>query len=580
MPTRDDAWVRLLLAVAGATVVALGGVSLAIARGGPEFTFAGTTTGSVALLAAGWAVAAAGLAFWLARPRNRFGPALLVTSALWFVGEWGNPGSGSDLTFTVGLLLASACMPLVVWIALAYPSGHLRGWLDRAVCASAIGASILLGVLPTLYYDPAADSCSRCPANLALVSAEPNRWDDLAAVGFRVVAATAIVASVMALWRLGRSSAARWRVAGPVTLAAVVYLVAHGWTALRSAEPGFIGGSDDIRRLWFIQAGALVGVAAAVLWGRVRVRATRSSLARLVIELSAAAGGGLRDLLARTLGDDTLALAYPVGAGDDVDARGQPVDTRPADGRAATPIVRDGALVATVLHRPGLLDDPEVVDEVASAARLALDNERLQADLRVREAELRASRARVVAAGDAERRNLERDLHDGAQQRLMGLLLGVRLARVQEPMIEEDERLVDAAAVELQHAVDALRDIAHGLHPAVLSDDGLAGALEALAERGHWPMTFRGIPDHRLPLAIEHVAYRAVADTSRLGPVEVIGRSAGDRFVLDIAAAVAPPAVVELEDRVGAVDGSITVTPDGGGCRVHLELPLRTAACA
>ena len=156
----------------------------------------------------------------------------------------------------------------------------------------------------------------------------------------------------------------------------------------------------------------------------------RSVVAGITVRLDRSGGhGGLRDAIARILGDPELDLVYTVGDGKHVDADGVPVELRPSDGRTVTPLVRDGQPVASLVHRRGLLDNPVLVDEVVAAAGLALENERLHAELRAQERELRASRARIVEAGDSERRRLERNLHDGSQQRLIGLLLSARYAQ-------------------------------------------------------------------------------------------------------------------------------------------------------
>jgi signal transduction histidine kinase len=166
-----------------------------------------------------------------------------------------------------------------------------------------------------------------------------------------------------------------------------------------------------------------------------------------------------------------------------------------------------------LLPRTGLLDNPELVEEVASAARLALENERLQAEVRAQLEDLRASRARIIEAGDAERRRLERDLHDGAQQRLVGLTLALRLLRAQLGP-DQDQQLtarLDEAEAELRRAVTELRGLAHGIHPAVLSDEGLAAALEALAEGTLAPLRIAAVPQERFPPAVETAAYMVVA---------------------------------------------------------------------
>ena len=284
---------------------------------------------------------------------------------------------------------------------------------------------------------------------------------------------------------MARSSWTRRRVVAPVVLAGCAYLGLVAGTFATSLDRGFVGRGDARAPALARPGGALAALAAAVAWGLLRARRTRSSLARLVVELGeSATAGGLRDGLAEALADPDLELAYPVGDGRYADARGRPVDPAPLDGRAATPLVRDGRPVALLLHRADLLDNPELVEEVASAARLALENERLQAEARAQLEDLRSSRARIVEAGDAERRRLERDLHDGAQQRLVGLSLALRLLRSRLGSDEDGELAarLDEAEAELGEAVAELRELAHGIHPAVLSDEGLAAAIEALAE--------------------------------------------------------------------------------------------------
>jgi signal transduction histidine kinase len=578
---RDDGAVRLRLVVAGAAVVALGGLSLSIAGGGPGLSFAATTAGSAALLIAGWSLAAAGLLVGATRPGNRTGPLLLLTSATWLLGEWDDPYSGSSATFTIGLVLFASAVPLVGWLTLAYPAGRLSSAATRtAIVVGFLASVVLLGLLPTLFFDPQAEFCSQCAENLASLRADPARSDALTEIGFRVSAVVSLATIGLAAWRLGRSSRAQRRVCAPVVVAGSVYLAAFAWTSIRSVERGFLGSGDVERRLWFVEAVALTLMALAVMWNRVQARRTRASLTRLVVELAEASEGGLKTLLARTLDDDTLEIAYPVGANRFADATGAAIDLPPRDGRAASPIVRDGETAAVVLHRPGLLDDAELVEEVAMAARLALDNERLQAELRIREAELNASRARVVAASDAERRRLERDLHDGAQQRLIGLLIGARTARRIVAVTDGDARCFDEAIFHLQHAVDALRDIAHGLHPAALTDEGLAAAFDALAERSPSPVCVVGVPEERLPPIIEHAAYRIVAEAAKVGPVRAVASRQRDVLVIDIDSVAVPDPLVELQDRVGAIGGQLDVTAtDVASVHIHAALPCGVTAC-
>jgi signal transduction histidine kinase len=574
----DDGVVPLRLVVCAAGL-ALGGFSLALARDDPAYSFAGTTPGGAALLAAGWALLLVAVVFWARRPGNAVGPLLVAAGGGWFLAEWDNPGAGSGPVFTTGLVVFAACPPLVGWAMLAYPSGRLAAWADRLAVAAALTVGLVaLGLLPALFFDPPAQGCAQCPENLLVVSDDPGLADDLSRVGLRLGLASSLGLVGVTAWRVARSSAARRRLVAPVTLAGSVYLGLVAWTYAVSLDRGFVGTGGLERRLWLAQAATLVALALAVGWGRVRVGRARSSLARLVVELGESArAASLREALARTLGDPQLTVAYPVGGGRHADVDGREVELQLGDGRTQTPLVRDRRPVAVIVHRRGLLDDPDLVEEVASAARLVLQNERLRAEVRAQEEDLRASRARIVEAGDAERRGAERDLHDGAQQRLVGLLVGLRLARAKLGPGTDGQALarLDEATAEIQRAVDDLRELAHGIHPAALSDEGLAAALEALAERTSTPLRITGTSGERFPPAVENAVYRIVAEAAKTGATQVRAASRERALAIDVHTQTEPEGLQELEDRVGALDGRIRVESiPGGGIRLRAVIPV------
>jgi signal transduction histidine kinase len=561
--------------------LALGAFSLAIARDEPASSFAGASLeGAAALLGAGWALLACGLVFWGRRPANAVGPLLAAAGCAWFLAEWDNPEVGSAVVFTIGLVLYAACPPLAAWAMLAYPGGRLASWEERvAVVLALAGAVLVLGLLPALVYEPATLGCVLCPDNLLLVSNDPGLFADLNRIGVHLGLAWALLLIAVAVWRVARSSRTRQRGVAPVVLAGCVYLGLVAAMFGTSLERGFVGSSALDRRLWLAQAATLTALAAAVAWGLLRARRTRSSLTRLVVELGESApAGGLRDGLAEPLADPDLEIAYPLGEGRYADARGRTVDPVPRDGRAATPLVREGRPVALVLHRADLLDNPELIEEVASAARLALENERLQAEARAQLEDLRSSRARIIEAGDAERRRLERDLHDGAQQRLVGLTLALRLLRAQLGA-EQDHELVariDEAETELSRAVAELRALAHGIHPAVLSDEGLAAAVEALAEGAPAPLRIVALPQERFPAAVETAAYLVVAESATAGAARVSAERRDGTLVVDVEAEAEPEGLLDLEDRIGALDGRLVVErASAGGVRIRAEIPCR-----
>ena len=256
----------------------------------------------------------------------------------------------------------------------------------------------------------------------------------------------------------------------------------------------------------------------------------------------------------------------------------------------ATEVVLEDRRVGAILHDVALLEDPELLGSVAAAAGLAMENERLQAQLRARVEELRASRARIVEAGTQERRRLERNLHDGAQQRLVALSLTLRLAQGKlhkEP--DKADQLINGAQEELTLALGELRELARGIHPAVLSDRGLGPALEALAGRAPIAVDLAELPDNKLPEAIEAAAYFVVAEAL----TNVVKYAHASQATVSVSQ-VNGHAVVEvaddgiggadpgrgsglrgLADRVGALDGNMQLdSPAGAGTRLRAEIPV------
>ena len=239
-----------------------------------------------------------------------------------------------------------------------------------------------------------------------------------------------------------------------------------------------------------------------------------------------------------------------------------------------------------LVHDPSLLDDPELVAAVGAAATLALENARLQVELRAQLAEVRASRARILQAGDAERRRIERDLHDGAQQRLLGIRLALQLARGRVGDDAAVDELLAEADTEVVGALDELRSLARGIHPALLTDEGLGPALAALARRTPVPVELN-VARERLPQAVEATAYfvacEALANVvkhadARHATIEVT-RTNG-RVAIEVAddgaggADSAGAGLSGLRDRVEALDGRLEVaSPAGGGTRVTAAIP-------
>jgi signal transduction histidine kinase len=559
------------------TVVAFGLVSLAIALANPGTTFAGRSLeAAAARLVAGAALIGAGLYLSFGRRRPASGALFGLAACAWSLEEWNNPATGVGAAFTIGLVGHALAPAVVAHAVMAYPLGGVSSKLERLTVAVAyVDTVLVLGLLPALVFAPAAHGCHLCPSNLLLAGDNPQFYDMLNSMGHWLLVGWTTAFVALAVRRLSRSSGPIPRLTVPVLVAGSAYVLLVLAAAVQGAAPGLILTSSLAPWLSFAQAVALCAIGLGVSWSWLLRRRTRSQMARLVVELGKSPPpGGLQEMLGRTLGDPALRVAYALGGRQElVDANGSAIDV--AEGLAQTPLAREGRTIATLIHRPGLLDDPAVVEEVAAATRLALDNERFHAEVLARIADLRASRARIVAAGEAERRRLERDLHDGAQQRLLGLSLALGFTRAQmhEPADARILTLIDDAEERLRGAIDELREVAHGIYPAVLSSDGLGAAVDALRERASIPISVTALPEDRLPGSVESAAYFLNAEAA--GPVAVHAgatkvavdaKVVGDSLLITVSADGADSfdselegRFIDLEDRIGALGGQLRV---------------------
>jgi signal transduction histidine kinase len=314
------------------------------------------------------------------------------------------------------------------------------------------------------------------------------------------------------------------------------------------------------------------------------------ALSRSLLTTSLPAGAPVREALAQSLGDRTLSIAYWLPDRQTfVDDRGIPVPLPEAGShRAWTAVDYDGRRVAAIIHDASLEATPELVQAAAAAASLALDNERLKADLRARVEELRASRVRIVEASNSARRRLERDLHDGAQQQLVAMAVELRLLRNRVDDDQEVIGLIDRIDAKLAMALDELRELARGIHPGILTDRGLAPALEALASRAPIPIDCEIDLPSRPPASVEAVAYFVVAEAltnvlkyAQAERATIRASYDGDDVVVEMqddgvggADERHGTGLQGLRDRVGALDGSVDViSPRGAGTLVRARIP-------
>jgi signal transduction histidine kinase len=390
----------------------------------------------------------------------------------------------------------------------------------------------------------------------------------------------AVALAALCARRLLRNSGPARRALLLVTLPAILLagaVVAHAVALQRMPQED---PSDPTFRAIFVTGCvAVLLLATGLVWAAVRTRVQRRAVARIATSLGQAPPpGSLQAALARAVGDPGLQIAYWLPDSQrHVGADGRPV-AQPvaAPGRAVTALVRDGRQVAVVSHTAAL---PDLERELGAAVRLALENERLQAEALAQLDQLRASRVRIVETGDSERRRLERDLHDGAQQRLLALSYDLRLARAQAQADDDPQTgsLLTQATDQARAALSELRELAHGIYPAILTEAGLAAALASLADTAPLPVQIRDAIQGRCLAAVEIAAYLLVAEAledaaDRGASHTTVGvvRTGGRLLVtVDDDGTDRSAAMVQLADRVGALDGRLTVEPT----RLRAEFP-------
>ena len=389
--------------------------------------------------------------------------------------------------------------------------------------------------------------------------------------------ATFLVA-VLLRWR--RASPAERRDLAPLWVAAGIYLVAGLLGAFASPNPT---AQPFAYLIWELQSVLQIGLPLLFLWGLLSTRLACSAVGDLVMELDRPLlPGELRASLAKTLGDPSLQVLYLLEGQDrwvDVDGRPVPLPGR-GGGRQAkmvTVVEREDQPLAALIHDPAL--DQGLVRAAAAAAGMAIVNERLQAEVRAQLEEVRASRQRIVEASDAERRRVVRNLHDGAQQRLVTLALSLAMLRDRAGCDTSLAASLDQAAAELKQAIAELRELARGIHPAILTEEGLPAAVEALADRSSVPVRVRADFDERLPGPIKAIAYFVVSESlanvtkyarASMAQVELSRRNGHLRVeVVDDGVGGADAnrgsGLRGLEDRVAAVRGSFRVQEAPGG---------------
>jgi signal transduction histidine kinase len=522
-----------------------------------------------------------GLEEWRRRPGRRVGPLMVFFGFAWFASLW--VYTSVSTLYTVGQLLRPLFIAVLGHLLLAFPSGRLEGRPSRAIIAAAYLDTTVLVTASALFLEPEPGE----PRNLALLDANAALSDALRNVA-RGIGIALILASLVLLARRWRGATPPWRRAVAPVLWVGAAAAAAG--ALRLLNDGLGRPLGPVELVFFA---ILATVPLAFELGLLRSRLARGAVAELVVELGQTrAPGKLGDALARALHDPQLELAYWLPEQRRyVDREGQPVElpSDDASGVVTTIVEREGRRVATLIHDASLRDDPELVEAVCAAAGLALENERLQAELRAHLDELRASRVRIVEAADAERRRLERDLHDGTQQRLVSVSLALGLA---ESKLSSDPegagKILDETRETLGTALQELRELSQGIHPGILTERGLGPALQELTYAAPVPVELSVPLEQRLPEPVEAAAYYVVAEAltnvAKYASASAVSVSVDSRNglalveVCDDGVGGADPVrgsgLRGLADRVEALGGTLSLeSPPGEGTRLRAEIP-------
>ena len=505
----------------------------------------------------------------------------MLAGIVWFAPVWVGWEVGPPLVRSIGMLAAGFVFPLLFYLVLAFPGGRLPAMGARALAWAVYLEAALAALGLALFRDPYLDpACwANCTDNVFLVRSLPalaravtaaDRW-------FTVAAATTLLA--VCAWRLlARRGRARVALV-PIVLPAMVFAAATGAHAIAlSRIPLEDPGNRAFQLIFDVQNAAVILLAAGLAMGAVMTVVHRRGVARIVASLGAApAPGSLESALARALGDPELRVAYWLpDVQRYVDAQGRPVaEPAAAPGRLVTALMQQDRRVAMVSHAATL---PELEREFGAAIRLGLENERLQAEILFQLGEVRASRARIVEAGDAERRRLERNLHDGAQQRILALSYDIRLAHASAEA-EADDRarlFLEQALADVQAGLGELRELAHGIYPAILTEAGLGPALATLADSASIPVELDDAVQDRYPEVVETAAYLMVAEAIE----DAAGRGAGYAAVtvahrdgrltvtVEDDGQCRSASMTEIADRVGALGGILTVEPTWMGVEI------------
>lgn len=544
------------------------------------------------MVSIGWSFIFGGIAaLWMRRERATGALLILTGVAWWFVLLI---GTRVPIIWTISSALEMLFLALLVYLVLAFPEGKLHSWWDRVLVGVQAAVSTS-GAVFAMFYDPATFGCPNCPPNLnlLLISDQPDLVVRRADFAGRVEIVLLVMLAVTLWARWTRSTVPRRRILTPLLVPATTFSLSYGaYLIFQQLSRVLIYDAPTqlYRTMITIFTISLLALPIMFIVGLTRLRSRRARIGDLVVELGELpTPDRLQTALRRTLGDPSLEVGIWAPDGKRF-FRADGTTLIPPEndpGRIATVLERHGEALAVVVHDPALLDDPGMIDSVTAATRLAIENEKLQQEVLEQLVEVHDSRARIVQAADEERKRIERNLHDGAQQRLVSLSVALQL--IDSTLTDAPaKKSLSAVSRELEEALAELRELARGTYPAILSDQGLSAAVESLADRSRLPVEVDIEVDERLPEKVEATAYFVIAEALTNSAKHSQAKSArirvtkeGDFVVAEVKDDGVGGALAErgsglrgLVDRVKAMDGELDLaSPPGGGTHVVVRIP-------
>ena len=573
-----------------ALAVAVASVPLGI-YGEWAFSRTGATLPTVLYdLSVGWAFVAAGVVASRRGPTVGAGLLMALEGLTWFLTDL--EGSGISAVVFVGVVLGAINEAVLAHLVLTFPTGRTSSRVEVGVILTAYAASVIGGLSYLDTGGPAYDiyRCQGCTTGVVLLSGHTGALHAAQHASEAAATLVGLVVIGLVILRYARCTVAERRLLTPLWLSLGIFvlltashLLAVFEVPLGEVRQSYIGTADIVQ----------LAVPFAFLAVVLRLRLTRAAVGEAVLELGPGMSfDGLRAALARAVGDPSLEVGiWDPGSRIYRDPAGRAVELPgPGDARTARLVEHAGDPAVIVLYDRALASDPRLPETIASALRMGAERGSILRQLRGNLDELRASRARIAEAGDAARRQLERDLHDGAQQRfvVLSMTLASTLRELGErPEASELRATLARATQEVREGLAELRELARGIHPALVTDRGLADAIDSLVARMPIPVEVATAPD-RFPPPVEMTAYYVVCEaltnvTRHAGASSAhvsVRREPGALVVevVDDGSGGARPETGSglrgIADRVAALDGTLSIeSPDGGGTRIRAVLP-------